>query len=96
MSLTPTPLYCSECDCQPIEAHKSYIDALRRILPIAVLSAIAFSGPVWAENPLGKMVYILESIVVVPIVAIRCDRAFVSRTILCTNGVVSCQMYRVA
>ena len=24
MSLTPTPLYCSECGCQPIEAHKSY------------------------------------------------------------------------
>ena len=83
MSLTPTPLYCSECNCQPIEAHKSYTDALRlrRILPIAVLSAIAFSGPVWAENPLGKMVYILESIVIAPIVAIRCDRAFVSRTI---------------
>ncbi len=61
MSLTPTPLYCSECGCQPIEVHKSYTDALRRILPIAVLSAIAVSGPVWAENPLGKMVYMLES-----------------------------------
>ena len=81
MSLTPTSLYCSECGCQPIEVHKSYADALRMILPIAVLSAIAFSGPVWAENPLGKMVYILESIVIAPIVAIRCGRAFVSRTI---------------
>lgn len=39
---------------------RSYTDALRRILPIAVLSAIAFSGPVWAENPLGKVVYILD------------------------------------
>jgi hypothetical protein len=60
MSLTPTPLYCLECGCQQIEAHK---------------------GPIWAENPLGKMVYILESIVIAPIVAIRCGRAFVSRTI---------------
>ena len=24
MSLTPTPLYCPECGCQQIEAHKSY------------------------------------------------------------------------
>lgn len=24
MSLTPTPLYCSECGCQQIEARKSY------------------------------------------------------------------------
>jgi actin-related protein len=24
MSLTPTLLYCSECGCQQIEAHKSY------------------------------------------------------------------------
>jgi hypothetical protein len=24
MSLTPTPLYCSECGCQQIEAPKSY------------------------------------------------------------------------
>jgi transposase-like protein len=24
MSLTPTPLYCPECSCQQIEAHKSY------------------------------------------------------------------------
>jgi hypothetical protein len=24
MSLTPTPLYCSEWGCQQIEAHKSY------------------------------------------------------------------------
>jgi transposase-like protein len=24
MSLTPTPLYCPECGCHQIEAHKSY------------------------------------------------------------------------
>jgi transposase-like protein len=24
MSLTSTPLYCPECGCQQIEAHKSY------------------------------------------------------------------------
>jgi hypothetical protein len=39
---------------------RSYTDALRRILPIVVLSAIAISEPVWAENPLGKVVYILD------------------------------------
>ena len=31
--------------------------ALCRILPIAVLFAIGFSGPVWAENPSGKVVF---------------------------------------
>jgi hypothetical protein len=39
---------------------RSYTDALRRISPIAILSTIAVSGPVWAENPLGKVVYILD------------------------------------
>ena len=34
--------------------------ALCRILPIAVLFAIAFSGPVWSENPSGKVVFTLD------------------------------------
>lgn len=34
--------------------------ALCRILPIAVPLAIAFSGPVWAGNPSGKVVFTLD------------------------------------
>ncbi len=34
--------------------------ALCRILPIAVLFAIGFSGLVWAENPSGKVVFTLD------------------------------------
>jgi hypothetical protein len=37
-----------------------YTDALRRILPIVVLSAIVFSGPVWAESPSGKVIFTLD------------------------------------
>jgi hypothetical protein len=34
--------------------------ALCSILPIAVLAALVFCGPIWAENPLGKVVYTLD------------------------------------
>jgi len=52
-----TPLGLEEGDLKYFRADSR---ALYRMLLIAVLLALTFSGPVWSGNPLGNVIYVLD------------------------------------